>query len=102
MAGQVSIPQTNATIGRMERWKLVHFICFSVAMLFGGLANGCAFFVFSRMKRLGRKVGHWRWFQEDLALYREYWNLAPERNWSRAPLIFGVVSFILAACFLLL
>jgi hypothetical protein len=92
----------NATIGRMEEWSLVHsIIYFAIAMLFGGLANACSFFVLGRMRSLGRNVGAWRWPHKDIALYRDYWNLAPERNWSRAPLIIGLVSFILAAYFLL-
>lgn len=71
-----------------------------LAMIFAGVANGCAFFVLHRMKTLGRNVGHWRWASKDFALYREYWNLAPLKNWSRLPLAVGIASFILAAYFL--
>lgn len=73
---------------------------FAVAMLFGVVANGCAFFVLGRMRSLGRNVGVWRWPQKDFALYRDYWNLAPANRWSRLPLIVGLVSFLLAAGFL--
>ena len=73
---------------------------FALAMVFGAAANGCAFFVLHRMKILGRRVGYWRTVSKDIALYKEYWRLAPSKNWSRAPLIVGIISFILAAYFL--
>ena len=69
-----------------------------MAMLFAALASGCAFFVLGRMRSLGRDVTGW--LHKDLALYREYWNLAPAKDWSRTPLIVEIASFILAAYFL--
>ena len=65
----------------------------------GALANGCAFFVLHRMKTLGRQVDIWRTLK-DVVLYKEYWRLAPTKNWSRAPLVVGISSFILAALFM--
>ena len=79
--------------------RLGHSLYFATAMIFGALANGCAFFVLHRMKTLGRQVGIWR-THKDVALYKEYWRLARTKNWSRAPLIVGIGSFILAALFI--
>ena len=73
--------------------KLAHFV---VAMAFGALANGMAFLILWRMRRLGRQVGLWRILGKDWALYREYWRVAPAQNWSRAPLVVGIVSFFVA------
>jgi hypothetical protein len=61
---------------------------FVAAMVFAALANGLAFFVLGRMRSLGRRVGIWR-THNDWVLYRDYWRIAPERNWSRAPIIVG-------------
>jgi hypothetical protein len=74
---------------------------FAAGMVFGALTNGLAFFILSRMGLLGHQVGIWR-THKDWALYREYWRVAPARNWSRAPIIAGIVSFVRAACFLCL
>jgi hypothetical protein len=75
-------------------------IYFVIAIIFAAVANGCAFFVLHRMKTLGRNVGHWRWASKDIALYKEYWKLAPMKKWSRAPLIVGIACFIFAVYFL--
>ena len=72
---------------------------FAAAMVFGGLANGLAFLVLSRMHSLDLRIGFWR-TQKDWALYRQYWRVAPRHNWSRAPIIFAVLSFVTAACLL--
>ncbi len=72
---------------------------FAAAMVFGGLANGLAFLVLGRMRSLGHRVGIWRTCK-DWALYREYWRVAPEKNWSRAPITIGILSFILAGWFM--
>lgn len=69
---------------------------FASAMAFGGLANGLACFVFWRMRKLGWQVGIWRTIGKDWALYRAYWRVAPEQNWSRIPLIIAPISFLLA------
>jgi hypothetical protein len=68
---------------------------FAAAMVLGALANGLAFFVLGRMHSLGHRIGVWR-TRRDVALYREYWRVAPSRNWSRAPLIVALLSFLLA------
>jgi len=68
---------------------------FAAAMVFGALANGLAFLVLGRMRLLGHRVGLWR-THRDWALYREYWRVAPERNWSRAPIMMSILSFVLA------
>ena|GEM_PF-4215561 len=72
---------------------------FAAAMVFAGLANGLALLVLSRMRSLGLRIEFWR-THRDLTLYRQYWRLAPEQNWSRAPIIFALLSFALAGCFL--
>jgi hypothetical protein len=72
---------------------------FALAMIFGAAANGCALFMLYRMRSIGHKIGIWR-TGRDLALYREYWRIAPEKNWSRAPLTIGIISLILTGCFL--
>jgi len=69
---------------------------FAAAMFFGALANGMAFLMLWRMRSLGRQVGIWRTLGKDWALYREYWQVAPAQNWSRAPLVVGIMSFLLA------
>lgn len=71
-------------------------------MLFAGLANGMAFLVLGRMRRVGRQVGIWRRLGKDWALYREYWQIAAAQNWSRAPLVIAAASFVVAGCFLYL
>ena len=72
---------------------------FGAAMLLGGLANGLAFLVLDRMGSLGHRVGIWR-THKDWALYREYWRIAPGRNWSRAPITIALLSFVLAGYFM--
>lgn len=72
---------------------------FIVAMAFAVLANGLAFLMLGRMRSLGQQVSFWR-THRDWTLYREYWRIAPARNWSRAPIVIGILSFLLAACFL--
>jgi hypothetical protein len=87
-------------LGRMPEnpnWTL-----FTVSMMFGALANVCAFFILARMRSLGFSVGIWRWPRKDWLLYRGYWNIAPNKDWSRLPIILGLVSFALAAAFLFL
>jgi hypothetical protein len=71
---------------------------FAAAMVFAALANGLAFFVLGRMRSLGHRVGIWR-TSKDWALYREYWRVAPERDWSRAPIVIGLLSFVLGPVF---
>lgn len=75
---------------------------FAVAMLFGALANICAFFVLYRMRSLGFSVGMWRWPRKDFQLYSGYWNIAPKRGWSRFPIMMMPVAFVIAAVFLFL
>jgi len=72
---------------------------FAAAMVFAGLANGLALLVLSRMRSLGLRIGFWR-THRDLTLYRQYWRVAPEQNWSRVPIIFALLSFVLAGCLL--
>ena|SRR5215467_12068054 len=85
-------------------WWFTHFkviLLFGLAMLFGGFANSLAFVVLNRMDEAGYKVGYWRWFSEDLRLYSEYWRIAPVKGWSRSALSGALISFLLAAAFLL-
>jgi hypothetical protein len=84
----------------MRPWRAIVF--FIAAMSFALVANVCAFFVFSRMRSIGFSVGLWRTMPKDLFLYRGYWNIAPKRNWSRAPIIIGALCFVVAIMFLLL
>lgn len=75
---------------------------FGAAIVFGGLANFFAFFILLRMGSLGYKVGIWRTLGRDWDLYREFWRIAPSRNWSRAPLPLALVSFVVAATLLVM
>ncbi len=75
---------------------------FAVAMIFGALTNLCAFFVLYRMRSLGFSVGIWRSARKDFQIYSGYWNIAPNRGWSRLPVIVMPVSFGIAAIFLFL
>jgi hypothetical protein len=77
----------------------VRGLMFATAMVFGGIANACAFFILGRMRSIGFSVGLWR-AGKDLNLYYGYWNIAPKRGWSRLPLIAGVLSFVLGGFFL--
>ncbi len=70
-------------------------VWFAVGVLFGLAANGCAFLVLHRMSTAGYKVGIWRWYK-DIDVYRAYWNLAPSKGWSRAPLLISIITFFLA------
>jgi hypothetical protein len=54
----------------------------------------------NRMKSIGFTVGLWRSARKDFALYRGYWNIAPQRNWSRLVLVVGVASFGIAMVFM--
>jgi len=69
-------------------------------MLFAGLANGCGFYILDRMRKQGYRVGLWR-TTKDWAVYREYWRIAPAKNWSRTPLPLGIASFVIAAVLVL-
>ena len=69
---------------------------FGTAMVFAALTNGLAFVVFGRMRSLGHRIGVWRTYS-DWILYREYRRIAPERNWSRVPIIVGLLSFFVLA-----
>jgi hypothetical protein len=72
---------------------------FVLAMIFGVIANACAFLIFARMRSLGFSVGVWR--RKDLQLYSGYWNIAPKQGWSRLPLVAGGIAFVFAAILLL-
>jgi hypothetical protein len=74
-------------------------VLFATAMVFGGIANACAFFILGRMRDLGFSVGFWR-TGKDFKLYRGYWNIAPHRGWSRLPVIAGAIAFVLSGIFL--
>jgi hypothetical protein len=73
---------------------------FVAAVVFGLLLAVCHFLILFRMHSLGHKIGLWRSPIRDLALYREFWRIAPERGWSRAPVVllaaFGFCFFIAA------
>jgi hypothetical protein len=71
---------------------------FVAAMVFALVANGLAFLILARMHSLGHRVGIWR-SHKDWALYRDYWRVAPQKRWSRAPVAVGVLSFALAIWF---
>ena len=74
----------------------VNLPLFLIAMVFGGLANGSAFLVLGRMRSLGYPVGIWR-TPSDASLYQECWRIARSKNWSRAPIVLGCASPVLAA-----
>jgi len=68
-------------------------ICFPCGLA----ATLLAFWIFARMKRVGYER---RLFcvRSDLNLYRSYWHIAPEKHWSRAPIIgMGVLVVIAIA-----
>lgn len=75
---------------------------FAVAMIFGALSNACAFFVLYRMRSLGFTVGLWRSPRKDFPLYSGYWKIAPNRGWSRLPVVIMPVSFGIAVILLFL
>ena len=109
-ADSIPAEAQRAAHSREEKEKWEHWVkdiklrhstfYFVLAMVFAAVANGCAFFVLHRMKTLGREIGYWRTASKDFGLYKEYWGLAPSKNWSRAPLIVGILSCVLAAYFL--
>lgn len=72
---------------------------FLLAMVFGGVANACAFFVLYRMQKLRHPVGVWR-THKDWGTYRDYWRIAPTMKWSRTPLVIAFISFVVAATLL--
>jgi hypothetical protein len=74
-------------------------LLFVVAMIFGAIANACAFFILGRMRSLGFSVGLWRG-RKDLQLYSAYWKIAPKQGWSRFPLVAFVVALVVAGIFL--
>jgi len=76
-------------------------VLFGTAMLFGGIANSLAFLVFHRMNSAGFEVHISRGPLKDFRLYSEYWRIAPLRGWSRWILAGALLSFGLAAAFLL-
>jgi hypothetical protein len=78
----------------------VNIPLFLIAMMFAGVSNILAFLILFRMCSLGYRVRLWRTVK-DWTLYREYWRVAGHRNWSRAPMILALISFVLAGCFLL-
>ncbi len=81
-------------------WRNIQVVLFGVAMLFGGAANGFAFLVLHRMESAGYVVGMWRTALKDFRLYSKYWRIAPQKRWSRLPIIAMFLSFVLAGCFL--
>jgi hypothetical protein len=68
---------------------------FAAAITFGGIANALACLVLFRMRSAGERIGFWR-THKDWARYRRYWQIAPARNWSRAPIVLALMSFVLA------
>jgi hypothetical protein len=76
--------------------RLTYFV---TSMVFGGIANALAFLILGRMRTLGLRVGLWR-THRDWVPYRQYWRIAPEQNWSRAPIVVGLLSLVPAAYFL--
>ena len=69
---------------------------FVAAMAFAVVANAAAFFVLFRMRSIGYRIGLWRTIGKDLGLYREYWRIAPFRNWSPTPLLLAIASLVVA------
>ena len=82
-------------------WREFKLLGLGMAMLFAGLANYFAFKVLHCLASEGYKVGTFRTYK-DLRLYSEYWNIAPQKHWSRFPMIAFVLSFCIAACLLFL
>ncbi len=69
---------------------------FGVAMLFAGSAGALGFLVQHRMKLTGYDVQTWGDPMRTLKLYSDYWRIAPEKGWSRVPIV-GMWSGLLAA-----
>jgi hypothetical protein len=64
---------------------------FAFALAFASVANVVAFRILGRMKAAGYEVGFWR-MSRDYRLYSDYWRIAPERGWSRAPLVILIAA----------
>ncbi len=72
----------------------------AVTMLFAGIANAFAFWVFARLDSAGYPRRWWR--MEDFRLYSVYWKLAPKQGWSRLPLIGAGAALLIAGTALLI
>jgi hypothetical protein len=81
-------------------WRSTGVLFFGSAMFFAGFANSFAFQVLDRLESAGYNVGLWR-TPKDLRLYSEYWRMAPERRWSRIPIVAAAVSFAIAVVLLI-
>jgi hypothetical protein len=70
-------------------------------MLFAEAANVSASEILERMRILGFDTAP-SWKPNKIFLpYYGYWNIAPTKGWSGGPLVRAVISFILAAAFLI-
>jgi hypothetical protein len=69
---------------------------FGPAMLVAGASGALEFLVLRRMANAGYEVGFWRTLK-DFKLHSEYWRIAPEKKWSRAPLVGFWCGFVAAA-----
>ena len=76
-------------------WHDFQVLLFGAAMFFAGVANYFAFAVLHRMESAGYEVGIWRTFK-DFEPYSGYWRIAPERQWSRRPMVYFVGAFVIA------
>ena len=70
-------------------------------MAFAAVANIAATIILQRMQGAGFDTRpSWNAKKQFLPYYG-YWNIAPVRGWSRTLLVTMVISFILAAAFLI-
>jgi hypothetical protein len=80
-------------------------IFWAVTVPCGAIANGLAFWIFARLRKIGITRRWWK--GEDFRLYGIYWRVAAEHGWSRWPLVaagglfaVGCAALLLAALFL--
>jgi hypothetical protein len=81
-------------------WK-IRVLLFLIAMGFAAVANIAATLILQRMQELGFDTRPSWNAKKQLLAYQGYWNIAPVKGWSRTPLMVMVISFVLAAAFLI-
>lgn len=65
---------------------------FGTGILFAGIALHLVFLVFSRVAQSGERI-------PGYDVYRAYWRMAPQRGWSRVPVVMSLVSIVIAVIF---
>jgi hypothetical protein len=76
---------------------------FWLSMVFALIATSCIFSVRFHLEEVGQEYD---WLKpslvKDFRSYELYWKIAPDKGWSRFPLIIGGLSFSLTFVFLVL